>query len=529
MLTLHQLAYTHPNKDILFENISFSVNDHEKIALIGSNGTGKSTLLKIIAGELIPSGGEIFTGDNPCYIPQLFGQFNHFSIAQALKIEHKLKALHEITSGNATDTFLDILNNDWAVEDRALEAMSYWQLDDLNLHTKLEQLSGGQKTKVFLAGIMIHQPRLILLDEPSNHLDYQGRQLLYKWIRLNPCTMIIVSHDRTLLNLLDTIIEMSPRGINSYGGNYDFYTRQKDTEENALYLNIHNKEKELRKAKSKERETIERQQKLDARGKNKQLKAGTSRIMMNTLRNNAEKSTSKTKQVHSHKIDDIAHKLHEMRVALPGTDKMKIGFENAIPRSGKTLFKAVSINHRFPGSNYIWNKKLNIEITGNERIAVKGQNGSGKSTLIQTISGGVNPSEGSVYRSGFSSIYIDQEYSLINDSLSVYEQAQSYNHTKWKEHEIRIRLNRFLFPKDSWDKSCSSLSGGERMRLLLCCLTISNHSPDMILLDEPTNNLDIRNMELLTNAINEYQGTLIVISHDEYFLRELNIERIIQL
>ncbi|MDM1524333.1 ABC-F family ATP-binding cassette domain-containing protein, partial [Empedobacter sp. 225-1] len=124
---------------------------------------------------------------------------------------------------------------------------------------------------------------------------------------------------------------------------------------------------------------------------------------------------------------------------------------------------------------------------------------------------------------------IDQDYSLINNHLQIYEQAQEFNQTGLQEHEVKIRLDRFLFSKDDWDKPCHTLSGGERMRLMLCCLNIANQSPDIIILDEPTNNLDLQNIEILTNAINEYEGTLIVISHDKTFLQEINIERTIEL
>src|SRR5690606_24516994 len=133
------------------------------------------------------------------------------------------------------------------------------------------------------------------------------------------------------------------------------------------------------------------------------------------------------------------------------------------------------------------------------------------------------------YGADNTSVYIDQGYSLIDNRLKVYQQAQQFNTTALQEHEIKIRLNRFLFTKEDWDKSCSALSGGEKMRLMLCCLTIGNQSPDLIILDEPTNNLDIQNIEILTAAINEYQGTLIVVSHDETFLEQVNIKQTIQL
>jgi len=528
MLILQNISYIHPNKDLLFDNINLAVNNHDKIALIGNNGSGKSTLLKIIASELQLSGGQLSVDTKPYYVPQIFGQYNHLTVAQALRIENKVNALKEILNGNVTEENYTFLDDDWTIEDRCNNALDYWQLKDLDLSKKMETLSGGQKTKVFLAGISIHEPELVLLDEPSNHLDISGRQLLYDFIQSTQSTLIAVSHDRKLLNLLNTVCELSKRGITVYGGNYDFYTEQKQIESNALNQELQSKEKALRKAKEKERETLERQQKLDSRGKKKQEKAGVARIMMNTLRNNAENSTSKMKSVHTEKIGSVSQELQELRSSLPDIDKMKFGFDNSALHKGKILFTANDLNFSYD-TQPLWTENLNFKITSGERIALKGKNGSGKTTLIKLILGNIEPQTGTVYRADNKSVYIDQDYSLIDDKLKVYGQAEQFNTSALQEHEIKIRLNRFLFTKEDWDKSCNALSGGEKMRLMLCCLTINNQSPDIIILDEPTNNLDIQNIEILTRAINEYRGTLIVVSHDETFLEQTNIERTIQL
>lgn len=528
MLTLQNISYTHPNKDLLFSDINLTVNNHEKTALIGNNGVGKSTLLKIIAGELQPTNGQISAENESYYVSQIFGQFNHLNIAQALRIEDKLNALKAILNGDTSEENFNFLNDDWTIEDRCTEALNYWQLNDFDLSQKMETLSGGQKTKVFLAGISIHQPELVLLDEPSNHLDITSRQLLYDFVQTTKSTLIIVSHDRKLLNLLSSVCELSKYGIKVYGGNYDFYKEQKQIENNALSQDIQSKEKALRKAKEKERETLERQQKLDSRGKSKQEKSGVARIMMNTLRNNAENSTSKLKSVHAEKIGGISQDLQELRSSLPDIDKMKFGFDNSALHKGKVLFTATDINFGYDNKP-LWKDKLNFQITSGERIALKGKNGSGKTTLINLILGNLEPQSGTIYQADNKSVYIDQDYSLLNNTLKVYEQAQQFNTSTLQEHEVKIRLNRFLFAKDDWEKTCIALSGGERMRLLLCCLTINSKSPDIIILDEPTNNLDIQNVEILTTAINEYQGTLIVVSHDETFLEQINIERTIEL
>ena len=524
MFTLQNISYIHPNKDLLFDNVNLTVNSQEKIALIGNNGAGKSTLLKIIAQELNPSTGQLNVDATLYYMPQIFGQFNHLTIAQALKVEDKLNALHQILKGNATEKNFALLNDDWTIEDRCNEALRHWQLEDLDLSQPMATLSGGQKTKVFLAGIEIHQPELILLDEPSNHLDVAARDILYNFIAHTKSTLMVVSHDRKLLNLLEKTCELSKRGITFYGGNYDFYAEQKQIENNALSHDIQSKDKALRKAKEKERETKERQQRQDARGKKKQEKAGVARIMMNTLRNSAENSTSKLKDIHSEKISGIAQELCDLRKNIPDVDQMKFGFNQTSLHKGKILFTASNLNYKYE-NELLWKANLNFQISSGERIALKGKNGSGKTTLIKLILGELEEKQGMVSKASFKSIYIDQDYSLLKNVLKVYEQAQLYNSGILQEHEIKMRLARFLFSKNDWDKPCSILSGGERMRLMLCCLTIVSQAPDLIVLDEPTNNLDIQNIEILTAAINECQGTLLVISHDDYFLAQTNIER----
>lgn len=528
MLTIQNLSYIHPDKNPLFSNINLTVNQNEKIALIGNNGSGKTTLLRVIAGELLPSSGVLKTASKPYYIPQILGQYDHLTIAEALHIDQKLYAFHEILSGNCCDANYELLDDDWTIEQRCISALNEWQLYDMDLSRKVATLSGGQKTKIFLAGISVNQPELVLLDEPSNHLDFLGRKCLYEFIEKTNCTLIIVSHDRKLLNTLHIVCELSKQGITTYGGNYDFYTAQKQLKANALSQDIQNQEKTLKKAQKKERETIERQQKMNAQAKKNLPKSGLPKIVANTMRNSAENSTAKIEGVHSEKTKNISLELQELRSLLPETDKMKMGFNDSQLHQGKILFNATGINFTYDNKNYIWSEPLSFSITSGERITISGPNGAGKTTLINIILGNIVPQVGTTFVGENKTVYIDQDYSLINNKLNIYDQAQLYNSTSLQEHEVKIRLNRFLFTKDDWDKPCSTLSGGERMRLILCCLSIAEQSPNIIVLDEPTNNLDIQNIEILTNAINQYKGTLIVISHDQVFLEQMNIERTIE-
>lgn len=530
MLIIQDLSYTIPDKHLLFSNINLTVSSGDKLSLIGNNGTGKSTLLKIIAGELFADdGGTLALDTKPYYVPQLFPQDPLFSVAQGLGANHKLCALAQITKGNISERYYDALDNDWGVEERCLQALSFWGLEGLSLETPFDRLSGGEKTKVYLAGIHIHHPDLILLDEPTNHLDISGRRLLYDFVKNTSSALIVVSHDRKLLNLLGTSYELQRHGLSAYGGNYDFYIEQKQSERASLQKDIGQMGKALRKAKEKRRNTLERQQRSDARGKRKQEQSGVARIMMNTLRNHAENSTSKIKNIHSQKIEGLSKELHALRASLPEADKMKIDLPNSALRHRKILFSARRINITYDKQSYLWKSGLNVEILGGERLAIRGKNGSGKTSLIKIILGELAPQTGSVFYTESNAIYIDQDYSLINSEQTVLKQVQQFNVAGLLEHEIKTRLNLFLFTANDWVKPGAALSGGERMRLLLCCLTLRHSAPDMLVLDEPTNNLDIQNVEILTKAVNDYRGTLIVVSHDEYFLDQINIERYVDL
>ncbi len=528
MLILQNITYIHPNRDVLFDDLNLVINNQSKIALIGNNGVGKSTLLKIIAGDLLPAKGTIYTSTVPYVVPQHFGQYNHLSVAEALGIASKVGALKSILNGEATEENLAILDDDWTIEDRCQHALEKWALTEVDLFQPMQRLSGGQKTKVFLAGIELHRSEMVLLDEPSNHLDRAARKRLESFIETYTGTILMVSHDRRLLNLVDAVCELDKHGTTLYGGNYDFYKEQKNIQRQALHEDVKSKEKALKKAKAVERESMERQQKLDAGGKKKQEKAGMPTIMMNTLRNNAEKSTSRLKGVHADKIAALAHQLSDLRSNLPAIDKMKLGLDSSSLHEGKVLVTAEEIQFGYE-ETFLWNQPLSYQILSGDRVALEGLNGSGKSTLIQLILGQLNPQRGHMYRAPMRSVFIDQDYSLIQDANSVLQQAEHLNHLNLPEHEVKTRLNRFLFGKQYWDKMCGELSGGEKMRLMLCCLTLYDKAPDLLILDEPTNNLDIQNLEILTEAVNNYRGTVIVVSHDAYFLDEIGITKRIQL
>lgn len=556
-ISIQQISYIHPDKEVLFSDLNFAISKGQKLGLVGNNGCGKSTLLQIIAGQLSPSSGVIVRPDDLYYIPQHFGQYDSLTIAQALQIDSKRQALHAILAGDASTENFTLLDDDWNIEERSVAALDSWGIGH-PLSYPLHLLSGGEKTRVFLAGMNIHTPSVILMDEPTNHLDSSGRQRLYDWVEKWRSTLLIVSHDRTLLNLLPEICELEKHQITYYGGNYEFYKEQKALMQEALQQRIDEKEKALRAARKVARETAERRDKQNVRGEKANIKKGIPRIVLNALQGKSEKSTSKLNGVHQEKAEKLTDERNQLRGSLSPTAALKTDFNSSSLHNGKTLVTAKNINfgyypnqndndsqnendnpsenNTFDSSNssklpaqLLWQAPISFQLKSGDRLRIEGTNGSGKTTLLKIITGQLEPQEGTLTRADFSYVYLNQEYSIIDDRNSILEQAYAFNSRNLPEHEIKIILNRYLFPAPEWDKSCRKLSGGEKMRLAFCCLMISNNTPDMFILDEPTNNLDIQSIEIITNTIKKYTGTVIAISHDNYFIREIGVDQRIAL
>lgn len=541
-ISIQQISYIHPDKEVLFSDLNFAISKGQKLGLVGNNGCGKSTLLQIIAGQLSPSSGVIVRPDDLYYIPQHFGQYDSLTIAQALQIERKQQALHAILSGDTSNENFVILDDDWNIEERSIAALDLWGLGQFTLSYPMNLLSGGEKTRVFLAGMDIHHPSVILMDEPTNHLDSSGRQRLYDWIEKYRSTLLVVSHDRTLLNLLPEICELEKHQINYYGGNYEFYKEQKTLMQEALQQRIEEKEKALRIARKVARETAERRDKQNVRGEKSNIKKGVPRIVLNALQGKSEKSTSKLTGVHQEKAEKLTNERNQLRGSLSPTAALKTDFNSSSLHTGKILVTAKEINFSYHSNSInndiqensiskqqLWQAPVSFQLKSGDRLRIEGANGSGKTTLLKLITGQLQPQEGTLTRTDFIYVYLNQEYSIIDDRNSILEQAYAFNSRNLPEHEIKIILNRYLFPASEWDKSCRKLSGGEKMRLAFCCLMISNNTPDMFILDEPTNNLDIQSIEIITATIKNYAGTVIAISHDNYFIQEIGVEQCILL
>lgn len=538
-ISIQQISYIHPDKEILFSDLNFSISKDQKLGIVGNNGCGKSTLLQIIAGQLSPSSGIIVRPDHLYYLPQHFGQYDSLTIAQAIQIDRKQQALHSILAGDASADHFALLEDDWNIEERSIAALDSWGLEQFSLSHPMHLLSGGEKTRVFLAAIDIHHPSVILMDEPTNHLDFSGRQRLYSWVEKCRSTLLIVSHDRTLLNLLPEICELEKHRITYYGGNYEFYKEQKEIAQQALLKRIDEKEKAQRLVIKIARETAERRDKQNVRGEKRNIKKGVPRIMLNELQSKSEKSTTKLNHIHREKAEKLADERNQLRSSLSSTAALKTDFNDSFLHSGKILITATDLNFSYHATrnsheiqqpshsseHFLWQTPLCFQLKSGDRLRIEGLNGSGKTTFLKLITGQLAPQAGVLVRADFTYVYLDQEYSIIDNRYSILEQAYAYNTRNLPEHELKTILNRFLFPASEWEKPCRKLSGGEKMRLAFCCLMISNNTPDLFILDEPTNNLDIQSIEIITKTIQSYAGTVVAISHDDYFIKEIGLKQ----
>ena len=534
----------------IFQDVSFRLLKGEHIGLIGANGEGKSTFMNIITGKLMPDEGKVEWAKNVRvgYLDQHAVLEKGMTIRDVLKNafaflfemeEHMNQICDKMGEAGEEEmaammdelgTIQDLLmaHDFYIIDSKVEEVGRALGLADIGLDKDVTELSGGQRTKVLLGKLLLEKPDILLLDEPTNYLDYTSRRKLYKLISETKATVIVVSHDITFLNLLEETYELSSKGIRQYGGNYDFYKTQKEIEEQALSRQISTAETALRLARKKAKETNERQEKRARQGEKK--KDQVPRILRQGLKNKGEKTGAKLQDKHADIINRDNERLKDLRQKQNIVCELKLDFDNATLNKGKLLVAAHGINFQYEGKEFLWRQSIpDIEIWSGERIHINGDNGTGKTTLLKLLTGELQPSVGEIKRADFSFIYLDQEYSKVNTSQTLLELAQAYNRHHLLDHEIKLRLHRALFSQEMWDRPCRVLSGGERMRLYLCCLMISNHIPDVFILDEPTNNLDLLSLDILTTTLKNYQGTILLISHDKRFVEEIGITKVIGL
>lgn len=491
-----------------------------RTGLIGVNGSGKSTLLKIIAGELRPASGTVAVDGEIGYLPQNLVLDGAATVADLLGIGTARAALHAIERGEATEENFAAVGDDWDVEERARAELDRLGLDRLDLDRTVPTLSGGEAVMVGLAAQFLARPDVLLLDEPTNNLDLDARRRLYDAVESWTGVLLLVSHDRELLDRVDEIADLRDGAIRTFGGNLTGYEELLAVEKEAAERTVRSAETDLRRQK---RELEEAQVKLARRkryGNKMYENKREPKIIMQERKRQAQVAAGKHRLMHEERLAGARTRLSEAEEAVRADAEIRVELPATRVPAGRTVVTATGLAAPEPETGTL----TELIVRGPERIALTGPNGSGKTTFLRMLTGERVPA-GTEVAIGVDGVrYLPQRLDVLDDDLSVIDnvrvQAPSARVT-----DIRAGLARFLFRGARAEQRAGTLSGGERFRAVLASLLLAEPAPQLLLLDEPTNNLDMASAAQLAQALSAYEGALIVVSHDLPFLRTLGLTR----
>ncbi|GIF25367.1 ATPase subunit of ABC transporter with duplicated ATPase domains [Actinoplanes tereljensis] len=512
------LSFSWPDDTPVFQDLNFTV-PAGRTGLVAANGAGKSTLLKLIAGLLPPTGGGIITtGGTVGYLPQDLPLTGEPSVAEILGVQGRLHALRAIESGDAAEEHFAVIGTDWDVEERSRALLDRLGLGEVGLDRRLGTLSGGQTVSLGLAAQLFDRPEVLLLDEPTNNLDRAARQRLHAVLDEFAGCLLIVSHDRELLDRMDRIAVLEHGALSVFGGNFAAYEEATRTEREARERTVRSAEAEVKREKRELQQARERSARRASTAKRNLADAGLPKLFAGTMKRSAEVSAGRAGQTHANRMAGAQARLDEAERQTREDDRIVIDLPDTAVPAGRTLFEGDGLRVRDVF------RDLDLTVRGPERIALTGANGSGKTTLLRLIGGDLTPDAGQIRRTGGRIAYLSQRLDLLDDDLSVAENLARSAPTL-PDRERMNRLARFLFRGDQAHLPVRVLSGGERLRATLACVLCAEPAPQLLLLDEPTNNLDLVSVGQLESALGAYRGAFVVVSHDERFLAEIGIDR----
>jgi ATPase subunit of ABC transporter with duplicated ATPase domains len=516
-ITVTSLSFTWPDGSPVFEGLDV-VFGPGRTGLVGVNGSGKSTLLKLIAGELAPADGTVRVAGEVGYLPQNVTLDTTLRVDEALGIAARRAALHAIEAGDVAEAHFEALGDEWDVEERALATLGELGLGHIELDRTIGEVSGGESVLLRLAALLLRRPDVLLLDEPTNNLDLYARRRLYAAVQSWPGVMVVVSHDRELLDLVDQIADLRSGEITWYGGNYSAYEEALEIEQEAAERMVRVAESDFRKQK---RELTDAQVKLARRKRYGQKMWDQKRepkIVMGARKRAAQESAGKHRIMHEEKLAEAKERLDEAVEAVRDDDEIRVDLPYTAVPPGRTVLTLQDL-----GLRYCARVEGGFELRGPERVALIGRNGAGKTTLLRTITGELEPESGDV-RAHVPLRFLPQRLDVLDGELTVAENVARFAPAA-TNNRIRARLARFLFRGARADQKAATLSGGERFRAALAALMLAEPAPQLLMLDEPTNNLDMASVRQLTTALESYEGALIVASHDLPFLESIGITR----
>ncbi|MFI1432675.1 ABC-F family ATP-binding cassette domain-containing protein [Streptomyces lydicus] len=509
------LGFDWPDGTPVLEGFHLAVGPG-RTGLIGLNGSGKSTLLKLIAGELTPTAGSVKVAGEVGYLPQHAPLDTHLRVDEALGIAAARTALHAIENGDASEEHFTAVGDDWDVEERARATLDQLGLPGIDLDRTIGEISGGESVLLRLAALLLRRPDVLLLDEPTNNLDRAARQRLHTAVSSWSGVLVVVSHDRELLQLVDRIADLRDGEIHWYGGNFSAYEQALAVEQEAAERMMRVAEADVQRQK---RELADAHVKLARRvryGNKMNANKREPKIVMNERKREAQVSAGKHRTLHTERLKEARERLDEATEAVRDDDEIRIDLPHTAVPPGRTVLTLDALRTRYGA-------RADLEVRGPERIALTGRNGSGKTTLLRTVAGEVPPDAGTAHVH-VPHRFLPQRLDVLDDTLTVVENVARHAPDATNNH-IRARLARFLFKGARADQQAGTLSGGERFRASLAALMLAEPAPQLLMLDEPTNNLDMASVRRLVTALESYEGALLVVSHDLPFLRDLGITR----
>jgi ATPase subunit of ABC transporter with duplicated ATPase domains len=503
------LSFAWPDGTVVLDHLDVTFGTRHT-GLIGRNGDGKSTLLRLVAGELRATAGTIRTSGAVAYLPQQLPLETARTVADLLGISAQRAALAAITGGDADPRHFTAIGDDWDVDARAVETLDRLRVlpgDKDVLDRPVGTLSGGEAMLCGVAGLLLRRAEISLLDEPTNNLDARARAVLYDAVETWPGVVIVVSHDRQLLERVDDIAELRAGAVRTFGGAYSDYAAMIAAEQDTAARLVRAAEGEVAREKRQLIEAQVKQARRDRYGRKAARDKRVDKAEAHKRKRQAEVSAGKNRGVQADRLDTARTALSEAEQAVRDDDRIRVDLpETAVP-TGRTVLQVGGLIVRGP-----------------ERIALIGANGSGKTTLLEAIAGRRPHPEPGVGTPAVPVAYLPQRLDVLDDRIPVLDNVRA-KAPHATPHEIRAQLARFLVRGEQVEQPAGTLSGGERFRVSLACLLLAEPPPQLLLLDEPTNNLDLDSVEQLTDALAGYRGALIVASHDRRFLGDIGVQR----
>ncbi|GHK02171.1 ABC transporter [Streptomyces sp. Y2F8-2] len=516
-ITCTSLSFSWPDGTSVFEDLQVAFASG-RTGLVGTNGSGKSTLLKLIAGELTPASGTVRVAGEVGHLPQNVTLDTALRVDEALGIAAQRAALHAIEAGDVAEEHFTTVGDDWDVEERAEATLGELGLGHIGLDRTIGEVSGGESVLLRLAALLLRRPDVLLLDEPTNNLDLYARRRLYAAVESWPGLMVVVSHDRELLDRVDQIADLRAGEVTWFGGTFSAYEEALAVEQEAAERMVRVAEADLRKQK---RELVDAQVKLARRKRYGQKMWDSKRepkIVMGARKRAAQESAGKHRLLHEERLAEARERLDEAVEAVRDDDEIRVDLPYTAVPPGRSVLTLLDLE-----LTYGARVQGGLELRGPERIALIGRNGAGKTTLLRTIAGELDPVAGEA-TAHVPLRFLPQRLDVLDDGLTVVQNVARFAPAA-TINRIRARLARFLFRGTRADQPAGTLSGGERFRAALAALMLAEPAPQLLMLDEPTNNLDMASVRQLTTALESYEGALIVASHDLPFLESIGITR----